>query len=326
MENWLAPDSTSHLPNAENVLVLAPHPDDETYGCGGVLALYRQEGINVHVHVFTDGAGYAEEELRAGLFETRKRETEAALKVLDVGEASYSIFADRSLTSNPALSRLIIDLISEHDADLVIVPSLSEIHPDHLAVGRAALAAVASISRNSIRVPSLLFYEIGSAQKLGMLVDITKVWSIKAAAMDCFISQQQQQNYSRQIEALNIYRTYTLPASVSHAEAYAVLTPQYWEGELNKLEHPADEVRTRWTETALVAATVRCEATQNSLFECQRELHRLQSALVSSDERLKMSGLALQHAKEDVEKLQRSSSWRLTAPLRFISRSLRRLF
>lgn len=326
MENWLAPDSTSDLPNAESVLVLAPHPDDETYGCGGLLALYRQRGINVHVHVFTDGAGYAKEDLRAGIFETRKAEIEAALSVLDIREASYSIFADRSLTSNPELSRIIIDLIFEHDADLVLAPSLSEIHPDHLAVGRAALAAVASIKRKNTPVPSMLFYEIGAAQQIGMLFDITKVWSIKAAAMDCFISQQQQQNYSRQIEALNIYRTYTLPASVSHAEAYAVLTPQHWEDQLGKVENLADEVRMRWTETALVAATVRCEATQNGLFECQRELHRLQSALASSDEHLKMSRLALQQAKVDVEKLLRSSSWRLTAPLRFISRGLRRLF
>ena len=42
-------------PGAERVVVLAPHMDDETIGCGGTLALHAQRGANVTVVFMTDG-------------------------------------------------------------------------------------------------------------------------------------------------------------------------------------------------------------------------------------------------------------------------------
>ena len=44
------------VPHARSVLVLAPHPDDETIGCGGCAALYAQAGIPVRALVMTDGS------------------------------------------------------------------------------------------------------------------------------------------------------------------------------------------------------------------------------------------------------------------------------
>ena len=70
MEDWYLPYSPSSLPVAQNVLVLAPHPDDEIFGCGGCLALYRRAGVNIHVYVLSDGAGYAEAEDRVCLLYT----------------------------------------------------------------------------------------------------------------------------------------------------------------------------------------------------------------------------------------------------------------
>jgi LmbE family N-acetylglucosaminyl deacetylase len=58
MEDWYIPYQTSKLPQAQRVLVLAPHPDDEIFGCGGALALYVQLGAQVDVVVVTDGTGF----------------------------------------------------------------------------------------------------------------------------------------------------------------------------------------------------------------------------------------------------------------------------
>src|ERR1700729_3740365 len=42
---------------AEPLLVLAPHPDDESLGCGGLIAEHHARGHDVHVMVLTDGTG-----------------------------------------------------------------------------------------------------------------------------------------------------------------------------------------------------------------------------------------------------------------------------
>ena len=59
-----------------------------------------------------------------------------------------------------------------------------------------------------------------------VLVDITPVLECKHKAMACFVSQLAMQAYDRHVNALNVFRTYTLPASVLAAEGFRVCTPQ----------------------------------------------------------------------------------------------------
>lgn len=47
----------SELLGSAPVLVLSPHPDDESLGCGGMIAACRQHGQAVHVVMLTDGTG-----------------------------------------------------------------------------------------------------------------------------------------------------------------------------------------------------------------------------------------------------------------------------
>ncbi len=68
-------------------LVLAPHPDDESLGCGGTLALLRRAGFTVHVVFITDGTqshphspSYPAERLR----DLREAEALEALRELGV--------------------------------------------------------------------------------------------------------------------------------------------------------------------------------------------------------------------------------------------------
>ena len=60
MENWFLPVAASPLPPARQVLVLAPHPDDETFTSGGLLAKLAANGNNVQILIYTtDNAGSA---------------------------------------------------------------------------------------------------------------------------------------------------------------------------------------------------------------------------------------------------------------------------
>lgn len=331
MEQWFAPVVPSVPPVAQSVLVLAPHPDDEIFGCGGLLALYGKSSAEIQVQVLTDGAGYHPQSQRESVFETRKQETNQALAALGLNHAVFSGYADRSLATRTDLAGVVQEIIQQQAADVVLAPSLWEIHPDHLATARAVLAAIHGLWRECEKVPTLLFYEIGAPQRVELLIDITEVWAAKHQAMQSFVSQNEVQNYARHIEALNAYRTYTLPPSVQYAEAYGVLYPQALGEYLSRGGSLNDRVIDRWVEGALAAATAHAETLQADLARVQQndldlrhevwrleeELSRAQAAVAAGrDEKQKL--LAEQHS------LLASNSWRVTAPLRRLAEFIRR--
>ena len=58
----------------QRFLVLAPHPDDEVFGCGGTLARLCARGAFVQAVVFTDGAGRSNDRVTTTL--TRQQESQ----------------------------------------------------------------------------------------------------------------------------------------------------------------------------------------------------------------------------------------------------------
>ena len=360
MENWYLPYSPSPLPIARSVLVLAPHPDDEIFGCGGSLALYRQTGADIHVYVLSDGAGYAEAKDRAGIFCTRQAETNAALASLGISPATFEGLADRSLSTQADLSNLIAIQVQQHQVDVILAPSMWEIHPDHQATFRAAWSAASELQRKGAPVPTLLLYEVGAPQWADLLVDITAVWSEKQRAMAFFPSQQAHQDYTRHIQALNIYRTYTLPASVQFAEALSYVTPDQLAPPEETGLDPVRHMMQLRMNSAMIAAEANSENLQNALGERTEELQQRTEELQQRTEELQRAqtdfklitthleaiqrqldesvqhqqwlNSQLTHLQRDHEEcgrqLQRiltSRTWRFTAPLRWLSQLLRRL-
>lgn len=213
MESDLIPYTASNGLPAQSVLVLAPHPDDEVFGCGGTIASHARNGVPVHVVILTDGARFGEVSVRAD-------ESRAAAKVLGYGEPEFWSLPDRGLGYSETLVQRILDCIADGKADLVYAPSPWEIHPDHRQTAWLAMEAVRRTG-NAVR---LAFYEVGAPLRPNVLLDITPFLDTKEAAMRCFESQLVQQDYLRHIRALNQYRTYTLPRDVLAAEAYWVVT------------------------------------------------------------------------------------------------------
>ena len=88
MENWYTPYQTAALPAAQKVWVLAPHPDDEVFGCGGASLIYAAQGAHVQVSVMSSGTGYAVGAEAEQIQSTRENETNAALQ--SMGTVSYT--------------------------------------------------------------------------------------------------------------------------------------------------------------------------------------------------------------------------------------------
>lgn len=122
-------------------LVVAPHPDDETLGCGGTIARARQAGIPVHVVVVTDGRGHpAHVADKALLVALRRDEAVNACGVLGV-PASHVAFLGVPDGQAPAHVAVIADRLAEMvdrlDPDRIFAPSDLDNHADHRAVAAA---------------------------------------------------------------------------------------------------------------------------------------------------------------------------------------------
>ena len=128
------------------VLVLAPHPDDETLGAGALIAALRAKGIPVKVVAATDGENAyedpASERVELGL--TREREQREALAELGVAASAIVRLkmTDSGLVRQESkLTRHLLECVEP--GMTLLAPWTGDFHPDHEACARAA-AAVAS--------------------------------------------------------------------------------------------------------------------------------------------------------------------------------------
>jgi len=199
----------------ERLLVLAPHPDDEVIGCGGLVALHLREGRKVHVAVATDGA-------QAGDAAQRESESRAALALLGDVSIEFLRFPDRKLSGQRELNDRMAAILREWKPDLIAVPSPLEIHPDHTALSRAFCDLIAGDTSlfADLAAARVAFYEVSAPLRPNALVDITSVADAKYAAIDAHASQAAIHDYTSYARALNVWRTMTLPPHVKFAEAY----------------------------------------------------------------------------------------------------------
>jgi LmbE family N-acetylglucosaminyl deacetylase len=197
------------------VLVFAPHPDDEVFGCAGAILQHAADGDEVRVIIATDGAFGGGEDPRH-YASTRQAESREAGKILGYGTPIFWGLPDRGLLVDSDLVARIETILAEYRPALVYAPSWWEIHPDHTALSLAVTETLARVSLEA----QLILYEVGVPLHPNLLLDISAHLSTKQAAMACFASQMAQQAYGDHLLALNRFRTYTLPQTVRAAEAY----------------------------------------------------------------------------------------------------------
>lgn len=139
-------------PFSRPAVVVAPHPDDESFGCGGVIAAKRARGAPVHVVFATDGAashGSPSLEARAALAARRRREALAALAALGVPAAATTFLdlpdggaGDAPPEAREAAIERIGEAMERVRAEEVFVTFRRDGHKDHeaaFALARAAL-------------------------------------------------------------------------------------------------------------------------------------------------------------------------------------------
>lgn len=122
-------------------LILAPHPDDETLGCGGLIMRKREAGQRVHVAVATDGGatGAVSGMLGDDMIKLREGETIAACALLGVSASHIRFlgFPDGALSAQSVgLEAQIVALVQELSPSEIFVCALHDGHRDHVELAR----------------------------------------------------------------------------------------------------------------------------------------------------------------------------------------------
>ena len=215
----------------KHVLIIAPHHDDETLGCGGSIAKISQQGIRVSLGVVLDGAsGVPEARNREAAMEVRKREAGNAGKVLGISEFHFLDFEDRGFAYSREALQSIIRLIRQCRPTSIWFPHENDGDIEHKIVHQlvreaswmAASPYLPELGPPAPQIKQLLCYEVWTPlQSFQMVVDITATIGTKLDAMACYKSQLEQASYGEAIQGLNRYRA-VMSTQAEYAEVFQV--------------------------------------------------------------------------------------------------------
>ena len=205
MERLATPLGEEEL--GRSAMVFAPHPDDETLGCGGTILQKRRAGAWMRIVFMTDGAAsHAHLTSRADLRSTRHREALEAMEVLGLGptDAAWLGFPDGELGLWRADAVLrVCELLERHRPRQVFLPYARGEHSDHIATNTIVYEAASRIGLTA----TLLEYPVWSwrhwpatacglrfLRELRTSVAVQDVLAQKRSALEQHVSQVRRRN------------------------------------------------------------------------------------------------------------------------------------
>jgi N-acetylglucosamine malate deacetylase 1 len=198
------PFRTTELLN-HRVLALAPHPDDETLGCGGSLILHVRHRDPVKVVILTNGVrGDTKRQYQADEYVARRRQEarQACHAVLGVTDLEFWEYEDGALAVDESTLTRLQRLLLEYQPTLVYVPSPQEYHPDHRVTAFMLYAVVRRLPKELL----VAFYEFDRPIHVNTLIDISAVVDEKRRACDMYATQLENYPYTDCALGLNRYR------------------------------------------------------------------------------------------------------------------------
>ena len=214
------------------VLVVAPHPDDEVLGCGGVIARHAATGDDVYVVVVSKGAP---DVFPAEFVEQGRQEAAIANQMLGTKRMFFLDFPAPRLDVVPtsSLAGALKDIIVQVQPATVYLPHRGDIHGDHKAVYWATL--VATRPNGAFFPGRLLCYETSSETEWGapipcdvfaptVFVDVSQYLGVKLEAMKCYASQLAPSPRARSLGAIEaLARVRGSAIGVQAAEAFSLI-------------------------------------------------------------------------------------------------------
>lgn len=199
-----------HPPLARRLMVLAPHPDDEVIGCGGLLLLHKgQSEIHV-VNIYNGDGGGAiddgpwrnEPKYKSSLVELRSREFNSS--TAKIGATTVTRFGLSDCTGSPGTKeeRALRDLLHTVQPQVVLLPWFLDSQPQHQETNR--LFTMAASDYDCL----VLGFEIWRLLPPTSFMDISAVLDQKLTLVREYLSQLRTVDYLSYVEGLARVRAF----------------------------------------------------------------------------------------------------------------------
>ncbi|MDP2671503.1 MAG: PIG-L family deacetylase [bacterium] len=213
-------------PRNKKFLAVSAHPDDADFYAGGTMLSWLASGAKGSIVIATNGdKGSSDKNLTSEkLAETRKKEQLSASSVLGLEQTWFLDFPDAHLEITQDLKAKLVKIIREYKPDAIFTfdPSdfysvqLGQInHPDHRAIGQAALDAAFPQARDFLTFPTEgqqglqphsvtdFFLYNSDLEKNNFFVDINSFFEKKLDLLKLHKSQVDMQEAKAELEKLN---------------------------------------------------------------------------------------------------------------------------
>lgn len=217
----------------KNVIVVAPHPDDETLGCGGTLLKHARAGDQIHwllLTKMTADQGFSEARILARdqeIAEVSRRYGFASVTVFDFPCTRLDSFAKGDLIAK------ISGIFQTVKPEVVYLPFSGDVHSDHAVAADAVMSCCKWFRNASIK--RILAYETLSETEFGIrpdtlgfranvFVDIGDFLEQKLEILQIFAGELGEFPFPRSIEALRALAMLRgATAGCQAAEAFVLL-------------------------------------------------------------------------------------------------------
>jgi LmbE family N-acetylglucosaminyl deacetylase len=220
----------------DRILVVAPHPDDETLGCGGTLLRLAQGGARIAWLIVTSMSatgGFPDEEVKA-----RENEISTVSALYGFSDVFNLRLPTRHLDQLPMADMIasFATVFKSFEPQQVFLPYRMDVHTDHRAVFDAGAACAKWFRYPSVR--RVLAYETLSETEFSLdarsvfqpnyFVDITQYLERKIEIMAVYGSEMDEFPFPRSAEAIRALATFRGAGSgYRAAEAFQLLRERY---------------------------------------------------------------------------------------------------
>lgn len=212
------------------VLVVSPHPDDETLGAGGTLLKYKNTGSKIYwlnITNMSEEYGYVKEDV-----ELRRNQIERVIE-----QYKFDKFYDLGLQPagleqyDSRIIRKISEIVDDIRPEVIILPNRSDIHSDHKIVFDWCYSCTKIFRHPYIKM--IITMEILSETDFGIIdnyfipnyyVDITDYYQSKNDILKIYESEIGKHPFPRSIEGVEAIAKYRgISAGTKYAEAFKIM-------------------------------------------------------------------------------------------------------